>query len=60
MRYYYFILIIIKRKRAKKGITPEALELIDALLSLDPAKRPSAEKALDFTYFFSKCLKVEE
>lgn len=31
-----------------------ALELLEALLALDPSKRPSASEALKFPYFMSE------
>lgn len=32
-------------------LSPGALELLEALLSMDPLKRPSAAEALEFNYF---------
>jgi hypothetical protein len=32
-------------------LSPGALELSEALLSMDPLKRPTAAKALEFSYF---------
>lgn len=35
----------------KYQLSPMAMELVDALLTLDPTRRPSAEKALAHDYF---------
>ena len=34
-----------------KGCTPEAIALVNALLTFDPEKRPSARRALGHKYF---------
>lgn len=35
-------------------LSPGALELSEALLSMDPSKRPTAAQALEFNYFKSE------
>lgn len=34
-----------------RTLSPGALELSEALLSMDPVKRPTAAQALEFDYF---------
>ncbi|RHZ87256.1 hypothetical protein Glove_38g36 [Diversispora epigaea] len=46
------------REKYSNDLSPGALELVEALLSINPAHRPTAREALNFAYFTSEEPKV--